>query len=822
MDSFFSQPSTSSFAYFADTDGSDMESRQPGFQQQQFQDERQNSFQQEEDRSSSDSEASELLNNLCDNYRTNFLSNNLVMFPASKTKIMDAITMTEGLTVRHRLTKEAHTDILKTIKKIAGPQFDNLRVNRYQMEKLYDPPLDKIYYTFFCPLCEVDLLGPVTASSFKTCNKQCVECEKSYDLSTSKSNLFVMLDIEFVLNLILPREDIFYELIKALEFIKNRMNEPITKICDVYDGERYRNLYRSNCHKKGSMLTFNFSADGASPNESGDLVVWPLHMIMNELPPKLRFANVVLVGLLLTKGEPSIKLLNLFFRDFVDQMNALMNRTLTIKSFDSDQKLTFYLVPLCCCLDGQARPKVGNRISPSGYYACCWCYIHGTKSNKDAVRFPMLGNEQNIRERTHEEFVRDANEAQLLSESDPRFSNLRGSKGIAAIQFLKLFDCVWGICIDYMHGACLGVGKYFWTDIWTYSKKHKGQFYYLTKKERSQINKRICQFTPSHALHRLTRDMTHAADLKASEWRSWILYYSYPCLKGILDDRALNSYMLFVNSLYCLLQSEIPLEQLDKCEKDLMQCAGEAEIMYGNVVCTSNLHILSHYVKQVRLNGPMCMDSTFCFESAIFDYVRDITGSKGIYDQIIERYLRRLILKIRINDDRVSESARNFTSELFEHRLVVNCFQDKDNNVTLIGKGEEVNKYKDRPNDLVKFYDRCIYKKVNYHSTKYTRPQKTDDTFVMLHTSEIVRITGFYAKNESNIFLSGHKVIACEIQVTDDLKISYMLQVLDMLPFVERTYTFESIKHKLEYISFVENNSNMQYLCIPPNNFEIQ
>lgn len=69
--------------------------------------------------------------------------------------------------------------------------------------------------------------------------------------------------------------------------------------------------------------------------------------------------------------------------------------------------------------------------------------------------------------------------------------------------------------------------------------------------------------------------------LVASEHRSWILFYSIPVLKGILDSNYLEHYKLFVTAIWLLLQESISSIDIDTAEMLLQQFTSKFAVYYG-------------------------------------------------------------------------------------------------------------------------------------------------------------------------------------------------------------------------------------------------
>lgn len=202
-----------------------------------------------------------------------------------------------------------------------------------------------------------------------------------------------------------------------------------------------------------------------------------------------------------------------------------------------------------------------------------------------------------------------------------------------------------------MHADLLGIMKHLWS-IWNDSYSP----ICLTNNDVIQINNRLLKMTPPQEIHRLVRSIkSENCKWKASEWRSFLLFYAIPCLKGILRNDALLHLALLSNSIYTLLQTRISEEELNKCESDLTNFIGCFEILYGPRYVTFNVHSLKHLVKCVRYCGPLWCTSTFSFENAIFYLKRCVHEPKGIYEQMTKNTIRIQSYKTIVQE--VSETA---------------------------------------------------------------------------------------------------------------------------------------------------------------------
>ncbi|KAL1436747.1 hypothetical protein MTO96_049390 [Rhipicephalus appendiculatus] len=156
---------------------------------------------------------------------------------------------------------------------------------------------------------------------------------------------------------------------------------------------------------------------------------------------------------------------------------------------------------ICCCVDAPARAAVGNMVQFNGLFGCPWCYSCAE----------------------HHE--------------------------------------VSGYTVDYMHCVLLGVTKCF-TDCWLDSTNSQEPFYIGRPTTVAKIDERLMGIKPPHCFTRFPRSLKERCHWKASEWRSWLLFYAVPCCLGILPHRYINHFMLLVEGIFMLLREELTESQL--------------------------------------------------------------------------------------------------------------------------------------------------------------------------------------------------------------------------------------------------------------------
>lgn len=321
--------------------------------------------------------------------------------------------------------------------------------------------------------------------------------------------------------------------------------------------------------------------------------------------------------------------MTLLLKAFVDQFNRL--GTITWEDPDRSRKITSNIHAVACAVDAPATAMVLNRKQYNGYDGCPWCY-HPGQYIAGTVRYPYR---ENIRLRTHKEVVRDMKKA-------TRFDTVvNGIKGLSAVVQLEAMDLVHGIVPDYMHCVLEGVAKQF-TEFWL--TECASDAYIGGNVDR--VNARLSQIRPPVSSTRLPRSLAERALWKATEWKFWLLFYSLPCVDGILPNRFVCHFSLLCQAIFMLLKTTVSREDLSCAGTLLTQFVRQTECLYGKAMSTYNLHQLLHLCDSVRNLGPLWATSLFPFESQIGDILQLVSAAKALPLQIAER----CVMKQKLQD----------------------------------------------------------------------------------------------------------------------------------------------------------------------------
>lgn len=359
------------------------------------------------------------------------------------------------------------------------------------------------------------------------------------------------------------------------------------------------------------------STDGVPLFKSSAADLWPVFVMILNLPPNIRMnaQNIVLAGLWYGTKKPPMDLL---LKPIMKKLQHLY--TLGVPIETPNGLITYRAKIEMAIFDLPAKAAVLCAKQFNGRYGCSVCLHPGEHSGRSQIYPPT-----EYPERTH----RSVQTAARLAEV--KGSAVFGIKGVSPLSCS--LDLVNSIPVDYMHAVLEGVSRNLLKH-WFDSKYHSSS-YYLGSKLKT-IDKVLLRQQPPHELSRPPRCIEkHLKYFKASELRTWLLFYSLPLLLHNLPPLFLHHYALLVCAMHTLLQDEITLSLVDAAECMLVDFCKLLPELYGDDSCTANAHLLFHLPKYVRLWGPLWTHSAFGFESKNGHLKRLIHGRSNIVPQLL-------------------------------------------------------------------------------------------------------------------------------------------------------------------------------------------
>ena len=190
---------------------------------------------------------------------------------------------------------------------------------RYVIDKLCNSDSNTILHCV-CPSC-----SKYTGTFEDLTNSvKCYNCGTIIKVSTpSDSNFFAIIDPSNNIRDSLEKHEVYYDYI-----VKERLHE---KSCtkDIYDGKLYRNFIKNlPSSEQQAYVTVNFNTDGAPVFKSSNFSIWPIYLLVNEIPVQDRLNSMIVTGLWFGKHKPEM---SVFLEIFVKKMNKISDTGIQCK-----------------------------------------------------------------------------------------------------------------------------------------------------------------------------------------------------------------------------------------------------------------------------------------------------------------------------------------------------------------------------------------------------------------------------------------------------------------------------------------------------------
>ncbi|XP_044007480.1 uncharacterized protein LOC122852000 isoform X2 [Aphidius gifuensis] len=628
----------------------------------------------------------------------------------------EVLLMAMTLGLRHSLTWQAILDLLKMINTIFNDRV--VPTSKYFLQKYFPSNVKNGVYHMYCPEC-YRYLGA------RNDLENNIHCSCGHIINVHNTNsYFLQFDVRDQLNHFLKDANF----VDNLSYRFRRIKKDESAIEDIFDG----NMYKKNRLLKDNFnLSYTFNTDGCSAADSSQTTVWPIYMMLHDLPPKERKKYMILSGLWVDKVEPKM---NIFLEMFVNQANDLSSIGITWKL--GNNEVTSKLIPLVCSVDSVARCKVLNMKQYNGTYGCTFC-LHPTEAVDGQRKYTISKNIPPLRNSTSVKIsMLEACELRGIRR------DIDGVWGPSSLMNLVHFDLVEGMFVDHLHATLLGLVRQF-TDILLSSVNE--DYYVGAPHHFSKINRRLLQFNPPTIITRTPRNLSERRLWKGSEWQDWLIMYSLICLKGLLKNENFNHLAMLVAAMNILLQDSITQESLEKAEELLIKFVIRYQKFYGKLSMNYVVHLHLHICRSVRNWGPLWAHSTFSFENENRFLLNMKQSPARLIPQMSQRFLS--FQKIRSFPEKtpISQHVQNFCSSIFSKQLK---FFSRLADCILIGNGKNYDlsiseqRILNRNINSCLTYDKLICNSVRFVTASYHENYctKSNDSIVLLKSGEIGKI----------------------------------------------------------------------------------
>ena len=544
------------------------------------------------------------------------------VYEGSKRRVGIAMLLICVFMIRFRLSDET-IQFLLTLIQLLLPDNNRLIKSLYGLKKYLGKFIHAPNLKYYCARC----YAHVEKTAVKCTNEHCLQ-----DLTSSGSMAyFVQHSIISQLSVLFKRKS-FTESIRTNRFAHFR-NNPQKKLMDVYDGTIYQQLFNTGILNNENNLSFAISTDGVQIFKSSKVSMWPVYMLINELPLSQRKAreNIIFYGIWISPKKP---VMWSFLKPLYEELNVL-EKGYEFEDHDGI-KFTCQAALITCTCDLPAKCLVTNSMQFNGSYGCWHCLQKGetfrTEGGGNCHVYPFNEGNPSGPKRTAEDIEKDVKKVVEKINSGNKNYVTNGIKGPSWLMFLTFFNIVDGFVIDYMHGICEGVTKLL-VKLW-FTNTYKNESFSCFDK-RQNVSNFLTTIKPTINITRVPRSLDDLAFWKASEFRNFLLYWSIPILKNCLSRIHFVHFCLLVRAIYLLSQESISQDDIVLAESCLFEFVKNFEELYSRRYMTMNIHQIVHLADVVRATGPLFAINSFVFEDINGFIVSHIHGTQGIDTQVI-------------------------------------------------------------------------------------------------------------------------------------------------------------------------------------------
>ena len=450
-------------------------------------------------------------------------------------------------------------------------------ISLYKFKKFFSSLETPLIKHFYCMLC-----------SDKVNDHFCNRCNQGNEIS-------YFLEI--------PILDQLKSMFHRSEF-RNNLNHRFTRVKknqnnfeDIYDGSVYKSLpedFKNNVNN----VTFTWNSDGIPLFKSSKISIWPLYLMVNELPYnfRIRKENNIVAGLWFGPHKPAA---NLFLSAFENDLKSLYTGIEVNIPNNNVINVRGLIISGTC--DLPAKALFLNIQQYNGKHGCSNCEIR-TKRIDQVQTYPYGENNELRTTQTTRQYAERA-----LEIGEP----VVGVKGPTVLN-LVVPDYVESTAIDEMHCVSQGITKKllsFWFDV--DHRTHPSSLLPFL----NIVDKKIKSLAPPSFINRLPRKVADYAYWKASELKTFLLVYSLPVLQEIMSQKYFEHHILLVYGITLLSQASVSDDMIALARQLLTEYVFRFEYLYGRKYMTCNIHMLLHLPDDVKKFGPLWAISCFPFEN---------------------------------------------------------------------------------------------------------------------------------------------------------------------------------------------------------------
>lgn len=639
--------------------------------------------------------------------------------------------------------------------------------SKYHFLQFFPKMMSCKYY--FCPICFTLL------TFYHDIITECNNCKNHYEE--------IQLERNYNFFYHFPLKPQLIELLNTKLFAKCRKTCPTEN--DIVDGKVSHYLKEQHVIRDND-ITIQWNTDGVELFNSSIYTLWPIQVCINELPYRLRRENILLCGLWFYKEKPPM---DLFLRPFIDELLELQTNGFQCVTFDHKEPILIKVHALFATVDTVARPLIQNIKQYNGIYGCSYCLHKGEQSfvGRGQTRI-YSGDKKAMRKmKQHYKHVEKA-----IDEGKP----VKGVKGPSVVMLLPTCHIIHSFPPEYMHSVLLGVTKLIAT-LW-FDSANNNKDWYLGLKI-TEFNNKLLAIRPPCEITRVPQSVKNKK-WKANEWKSFLLYYSLICLIDVMPRKYVQHWLLFVYSIYIFSKTKFTDNEFEKAEKALYEFVLNVELLYGKENMNYNVHMMLHLPNYVKKYSALWAWSAFPFEHFNGIIGKIFHGTQCVPLQIFKIYSR--IRYIKENSDifsrpNCSRQGKKLFQDIMKETKIIKCIKYGDD-LRIYGKSVDITLSLSQKllvelllqktiTEKVKSYQRFSYKGTLYHSFKYFRLIKRNNSTVILLNGELMTISDLILINMPEVNGTFFVVLGKKLQIMDEELNKYKSDIsTKMFSFIAR------------------------------------
>lgn len=377
-----------------------------------------------------------------------------------------------------------------------------------------------------------------------------------------------------------------------------------------------------------SSMTLDWNFDGVPVHKSSASSLWPILCTVNELLPEKKQQQLIVCALWHGTMKPRWGTVS---KPFLKELGKLSEHGFSWirDGVPSNTKVSCRAI-VC---DSPARSMVQCTHQFNGAFGCSWCMHEGEVVPKGNGFVRVYPYKSDVTAREHSSTLESARKVHETSAS--HHNGVKGASSLFLLPKSAGVDVVNSFAVDYMHAVLLGVVRQF-LELWFGSKYSDEAF--SVRKQLSSADQILLGIKPPEGISRTPRTLVESCRWKASECRSWLLYYSVPVMDKLLSVGASGHWCQLVTAVFLLLQGEMSSTDLNKAQSLLASFVAGTARIYGVKHMSFNVHSLMHLGSTARRFGPLWNCSAFPYEGYMMRLSSFIHGTTNVVSQTARNY----------------------------------------------------------------------------------------------------------------------------------------------------------------------------------------